>query len=65
MEAGRAPYPEFPSGGVGLKGLYKERQYAWAFGYYDTMDIARDDKEARRALFLKNWSSMAAPIFVL
>ena len=58
---GVKPYPTFPSGGVGLKGVYKERQYACAFGYYGTMGIERDDMPARRALLLKNWEFFGAP----
>lgn len=61
IAAGTAPYPVFPSGGVGLKGDYKARQLACGFGYYDTMGIARDDMDARRELALRNWAFFGAP----
>ncbi len=61
INAGVKPYPTFPSGGVGLKGVYKERQYACAYGYYGTMGIERDDIQGRRELLLKNWQFFGAP----
>jgi nitroreductase len=61
MNSGTAPYPTWPSGGVGLKDEYKQRQYDCAFGYYDTMGIAREDKAARQQLLLKNWEFFGAP----
>ena len=61
MNSGTAPYPTWPSGGVGLKGEYKQRQYDCAFSYYDTMDIAREDKTARQQLLMKNWEFFGAP----
>ncbi|MEM7218710.1 MAG: nitroreductase [Pseudomonadota bacterium] len=57
----KPPSPTWPSGGVGLKGVYKERQYACAYGYYGTMGIDRDDKPARQALLRKNWEFFGAP----
>ena len=61
IAAGDKPNPTWPSGGVGLTGIYKQRQYDCAFGYYDTMGIAREDKVARQALLLKNWEFFGAP----
>lgn len=58
---GEAPSPTWPSGGVGLKGQYKERQIECAKGYYETMDIAYEDKPARRKLLLNNWRFFGAP----
>ena len=58
---GITPYNEFPPGGVGLKGKYKERQYACAFQYYDSLGIPRDDKEARTKVALRNWQFFDAP----
>ncbi len=61
IEAGTTPYPTWPSGGVGLKGAYKERQYACAWSYYGTMGIDREDKAGRQALLMKNWQFFGAP----
>ena len=61
MAAGTKPYATWPSGGVGLQGVYKERQYACAYGYYGTMGIDREDKAARQALLMKNWQFFGAP----
>ena len=58
---GGKPHPTFPPGGVGLKGAYKERQYDCAFRYYDTMGVARDDKEGRQRLVELNWQFFGAP----
>ncbi len=61
INSGVKPYPTFPSGGVGLKGAYKDRQYACAYGYYGTMGIDRKDMPARQALLMKNWEFFGAP----
>ncbi|MDP6377417.1 MAG: nitroreductase [Pseudomonadales bacterium] len=61
INSGKKPYPTFPSGGVGLTGVYKQRQYDCAFSYYATMGIAREDVPARQALLLKNWEFFGAP----
>ena len=58
---GGEPHPAFPPGGVGLKGVYKERQYDCAFRYYGTMGVSRDDKDARQKLLIKNWEFYGAP----
>ena len=58
---GGKPHPAFPPGGVGLKGVYKDRQYDCAFRYYGTMGIEREDKEARQKLLVKNWQFYGAP----
>ena len=60
-EDGGAPHPTFPPGGMGLKGMYKDRQYDCAYRYYDTMGIAREDKEARYELVTRNWKFFDAP----
>lgn len=61
INSGVKAYATWPSGGVGLQGIYKQRQYDCAFGYYDTMGIKREDKQARQALLLKNWEFFGAP----
>ena len=60
-KAGTKPNPAWPPGGVGLEGIYKERQYDCAWRYYDTMGVARDDKPARAKLVQKNWQFYGAP----
>ncbi len=61
IQAGVKPYPAFPPGGAGLKGRYKERQYECAYRYYDAMDIAREDKQARGQLLMRNYNFFGAP----
>ena len=61
IRSGVKPHPTWPSGGVGLKGAYKDRQYACAYSYYGTMGIERDDKPARQALLMKNYEFFGAP----
>jgi len=61
IEAGNAPNPEFPPGGSGLKGVYKQRQIDCAFRYYDAVGIDREDRSARLALAQKNWTFFGAP----
>lgn len=61
VTGGVKPYPTWPSGGVGLKGRYKERQYECAYRYYDSMGIEREDKGGRQQLLLKNWQFFGAP----
>lgn len=59
--SGKSVAPVFPPGDGNLSGVYKERQYACAADYYSTMGIAREDKEARQMLMLKNWEFFGAP----
>ena len=59
--SGKAPSPTFKPGDAGLTGVYKERQYACAMGYYGTMGIERHEKDKRQALMLKNWQFFGAP----
>ncbi|MEM7290927.1 MAG: nitroreductase [Pseudomonadota bacterium] len=61
MQAGMKPYPEWPAGGTGLKGVYKQRQIDCAFEYYDAVGIDRDDRKARAKLVTKNWNFFGAP----
>ena len=61
IKAGTKPYPTWPSGGVGLKGIYKQRQYDCAYGYYGTMGIDREDMRGRQELLMKNWQFFGAP----
>lgn len=58
---GIKPNPAHLSGGFGLEGVYKERQYACAYTYYGSMGVAREDKAARHQLLLKNWEFFGAP----
>ncbi|WP_414980373.1 nitroreductase family protein [Congregibacter sp.] len=41
--------------------VFKERQYASAHALYGAMDIAREDKGARQAAFMRNFSFFDAP----
>ena len=61
IASGTKPYATWPSGGVGLKGAYKQRQRECAYGYYATMGIEREDMAARQALLMKNWEFFGAP----
>ncbi|MEM7097764.1 MAG: nitroreductase [Pseudomonadota bacterium] len=61
FDEGKPPYPTWPSGGVGLHGIYKERRRACGFGYYDTMGVSRENKPGQRALLRKNWEFFGAP----
>lgn len=51
---------DFPYAGV-YEGVYKERQYGAAQALYDAVGIARADKEARQAQFMKNFEFFGAP----
>ncbi len=48
-------------GDNGFTDIYKERQYDCAFRYYDSMNVSREDKMARKELFLENWKFFGAP----
>ena len=61
IDSGQPPHPEWPAGGVGLTGDYKERQYDCAFTYYDALGIAREDKVERALTVLKNYEFFGAP----
>ena len=61
LDAGTKPYPTWPSGGVGLHGIYKERRRACGYGYYNTMGVSRDNKAGQAALLRKNWEFFGAP----
>ena len=58
---GMAPHPEWPPGGKGLQGIYKQRQYACADRYYGSMGVARDDAAGRARLLALNWQFFGAP----
>jgi len=58
---GMKPNSEWPSGGVGLKGKYKQRQYDCGYRYYDSMGVDREDKKARMELLSRNWKFFGAP----
>ena len=60
-KSGGKPHPAFPPGGVGLKGIYKDRQYDCAFRYYGTMGVEREDQDGRQKLLIKNWQFYGAP----
>ncbi|MBT8149469.1 MAG: nitroreductase [Pseudomonadales bacterium] len=59
--SGKAPQPAFQAFDLDLDEVYKQRQYACAADYYSTMGIARENKDARNALMLKNWQFFGAP----
>lgn len=61
MDGGDTPNPTWPSGGVGLKGEYKQRQRDCAAGYYSAMGIDYEDKRGRTRLALQNWRFFGAP----
>ena len=61
IESGVKPYPVFPPGGRGLHGVYKERQRACGFKYYESMDVALDDMPGRQALSMRNFDFFGAP----
>lgn len=61
MNDGRKPYPQWPPGGAGLHGVYKQRQRDCAYEYYDAVGIDREDKKARAELATKNWAFFGAP----
>ncbi|MEM6999301.1 MAG: nitroreductase [Pseudomonadota bacterium] len=61
IKGGTKPYPTWPSGGVGLKGAYKQRQYDCAYSYYGIMGIDREDKVGRQQLLMKNYEFFGAP----
>jgi nitroreductase len=51
---------DFPYDGS-YEGVYKERQYASAQALYDSVGITRQEKEARQAVFMRNFSFFDAP----
>ncbi len=61
MKEGKKPYPQWPPGGSGLHGVYKQRQIDCAYEYYDAVGIDREDKKARAQLATKNWNFFGAP----
>lgn len=61
LDTGAPPNPQWPAGGVGLTGDYKQRQYDCAFTYYDALGISREDKMDRALTVLKNWEFFGAP----
>ncbi|MEM1264193.1 MAG: nitroreductase, partial [Pseudomonadota bacterium] len=44
-----------------LTGVYREREIDCAVRYYQTMGIAREDRDARNALSARNWQFFDAP----
>jgi len=61
LAKGMKPNSEWPAGGVGLKGKYKQRQYDCGYRYYDSMGVDREDKKARMELLSRNWKFFGAP----
>ncbi|MFT5889621.1 MAG: nitroreductase [Zhongshania sp.] len=61
MSEGKSPSPAFSPGDQNLSGVYKDRQYQCAMGYYGTMGIERHEKDKRFALMMKNWEFFDAP----
>jgi len=58
---GMKPHPQWPPGGMGLQGEYKQRQYDCADRYYGSMGITREDTVARQELLALNWQFFGAP----
>ena len=58
---GMKPHPQWPPGGMGLQGDYKQRQYDCADRYYRSVGITRADTEARQELLALNWKFFGAP----
>ena len=61
IEAGVEPHPVYPPGGMGLKGVHKDRQRDCGFRYYGHMNVAREDMDARLNLARENWKFYGAP----
>lgn len=61
IKSGAEQNPAFQLGDSGLQDIYKTRQYECAYGYYDCMGIAREDREKRKEQSLKNWQFFGAP----
>lgn len=58
--SGNKPSPEFnwlPK----YQGIHRERQFGSANALYSSMDIAREDKQARQMAMVRNWSFFDAP----
>ncbi len=51
---------DFPYDGQ-YEGVYKDRQYASATALYDSLGIAREQKDKRNAWFMRNFSFFDAP----
>ena len=51
---------DFPYDGQ-YEGVYKDRQYASATALYDSLGIAREQKDERNAWFMRNFSFFDAP----
>lgn len=51
---------DFPFDGK-YDGVYKERQYDAAFRLYGAMDVAREDRAGRDAVFMRNYELFDAP----
>jgi nitroreductase len=52
--------PDYPYDGV-YEGIYKERQYGAAWALYDSVGVDRQDKPARHAQFMRNFTFFDAP----
>ena len=61
IDAGTKPYPTFPPGGAGLKGIYKDRQRECAYRYYGVLGIDREDRRERYEVAKLNWRFFGAP----
>ncbi len=59
LAAGRQQ-PDFPYSGK-YAGVYRDRQYDAAFQLYGAMGIAREDRAARAASFMRNFDFFDAP----
>lgn len=46
---------------IAYQGKHRERQFGSANALYSTMDIAREDKQARQMAMLRNWAFFDAP----
>lgn len=61
LENGVEANPDWPDYDQGFVAQYKDRQYDCAMRYYSSMGIEREDRPARKNLFLQNWKFFGAP----
>ncbi len=60
LVSGVQPNPDF-DWKVYYEGAHRDRQFGAAFALYDSMNIAREDKQARMMAMARNWEFFNAP----